>query len=860
MITRHAQAQTTTWIGDVNSLWSDVTSWDNGVPGPGFQVVFNGLHNGNCRLDGPVTIGSLQVNGYIGIIDLAGNTLTVSGTIANNFLSGTIIGAPGVLDIQSSQAATFDGTALDVNLFVELTTSNGVFTGESATTFSSPVNVIAHSILLNGSTYRSTATFRKSSAAAPTASIGDGGNRFDDVTTIVNAMNATLISGNLEPDVFNGQLILSLTGNDPACKIQMAYGSAGNQFNNDIRIRTDDNSLFHAAPLTAEISFGSGGGASTLADGFTIAEVDPVYDPNGTSDEFSYGDLYLNNFTQLGSTPQYLNLRIPQNDASSASRLKLIIQNSTFNGNVDFLASNIFVSGSTFNGASNRFEKTVRGGSNIGIIPQPHSSWAGGNTFNNTTTIVNSGGSYLGLGVNQGDVFNGDVTFIINSATGNFRIAYGATTQFRGDVTLIRDNLVGGQNFYFGDAIQGGAAEFNGAAQQFINYMLGGSTTVVPPNFHNVSVINPNGLVLGVSINILTSMQLNLGVVQTTGTNYIDFRDNSTVSNASNFSYVDGPVRKTGNDAFTFPVGDNGVYNPLSISAPGSTTSQFEAEYFFADHGLGVEAVDGIEKVSDCEHWTLNQTAGTDNVGITLGWNEGSFCHPSYINPDHIDALRVMRWASSEWSDLGSSAYTTPYAAIGSVTSSATLGSFPSILTLGSTVIENAMPVELTSLEAKEINGKVLLTWETATELNNDYFTIEKLEAGSFAELAKIPGAGTKNLPSQYTWIDQNPTPGLCYYRLKQTDFNGTATYSDVIAFRWQVENTPYPNPVKTTLFLDGLNFGEDSELIVKDLTGRTLYSSNAIRMIDFSEYVPGIYHLGLKTNTSITWFPIRKE
>ncbi len=73
----------------------------------------------------------------------------------------------------------------------------------------------------------------------------------------------------------------------------------------------------------------------------------------------------------------------------------------------------------------------------------------------------------------------------------------------------------------------------------------------------------------------------------------------------------------------------------------------------------------------------------------------------------------------------------------------------------------------------------VIATWETASEINNDYFTLERAgEDLNFDEVARQNGTGTTKEPQAYSAIDPYPYAGMSYYRLKQTDFDGTSTYS----------------------------------------------------------------------------------
>ncbi len=110
----------------------------------------------------------------------------------------------------------------------------------------------------------------------------------------------------------------------------------------------------------------------------------------------------------------------------------------------------------------------------------------------------------------------------------------------------------------------------------------------------------------------------------------------------------------------------------------------------------------------------------------------------------------------------------------------------------------NVLPVELISFSGKNKGTANDLSWSTATEINNDYFTLERSgDAINFTEIKKINGAGNSNTLINYRQIDSDPFTGMNYYRLKQTDFNGDFSYSNIVAIEFKKENelSIYPNP-----------------------------------------------------------------
>lgn len=107
------------------------------------------------------------------------------------------------------------------------------------------------------------------------------------------------------------------------------------------------------------------------------------------------------------------------------------------------------------------------------------------------------------------------------------------------------------------------------------------------------------------------------------------------------------------------------------------------------------------------------------------------------------------------------------------------------------------LPIELISFNAKANIDHVLLRWVTASETNNDYFTIEKSKDGLvFTPIAIIEGAGNSSTEITYQEKDLNPLHGVSYYRLKQTDFNGDTSYSKIKSVEFiKPDFKLYPNP-----------------------------------------------------------------
>ena len=93
------------------------------------------------------------------------------------------------------------------------------------------------------------------------------------------------------------------------------------------------------------------------------------------------------------------------------------------------------------------------------------------------------------------------------------------------------------------------------------------------------------------------------------------------------------------------------------------------------------------------------------------------------------------------------------------------------------------VPVELVSFNSKKDHNNIILEWQTATEINNDFFNIERSsDSKNFKMIGKVMGYGNTTETIDYDYTDRNPIKGTNYYRLKQFDYNGEFEYSEIIS------------------------------------------------------------------------------
>lgn len=394
-------------------------------------------------------------------------------------------------------------------------------------------------------------------------------------------------------------------------------------------------------------------------------------------------------------------------------------------------------------------------------------------TTSNATSVFNSNGQYIRL-------------------AGNFNNAAGATT-------------------YTNTA--GGTLEFNGSSAQ--NYSPGGTLTL---NNVIMNHTGPGVTLIGNNMMIGTAGTLTLtsGKIITNVPVTLEVQVNNTAPSAVTAgnvnSFVQGYLRRklqAAGGSYDFPVGHatkgyqranvnfttaTNINNLLASFSTYSTTpaalNQSECSVTY-----NMPALDNGRWTINAYDASNNQIAGTGTYTMTLYNLAGS-----YTNSIGASGWTVMKDPGTGWGLNGNCAASTVNQVIRTG-----MSGFSNFGTAQST---SPLPIELLSFTGKSLGTRNQLDWVTATEINNDYFTVERSSNGiDFTEASKVDGAGNSNAVHSYSTIDNDPYPGLTYYRLKQTDFDGKFSYSPLIAVENQMDkimvDNIHPNPTNGDLNFD---------------------------------------------------------
>ena len=166
------------------------------------------------------------------------------------------------------------------------------------------------------------------------------------------------------------------------------------------------------------------------------------------------------------------------------------------------------------------------------------------------------------------------------------------------------------------------------------------------------------------------------------------------------------------------------------------------------------------------------------------------------------------------------------------------------------TVGRVGLPVELVDFKGKIKAEGIFIEWETATEINNDYFVLEHSTDGKdFLRLATIDGNLNSIVRQNYQYLHRSPSKGWNYYRLQQVDTDGTYTIeAPIISFQWKADSEIIvsPNPAQDRLFLTGSN--QDFDYLIYNALGQIKLSGwiQERQEILIEELPNGVYWLQL--------------
>ena len=461
---------------------------------------------------------------------------------------------------------------------------------------------------------------------------------------------------------------------------------------------------------------------------------------------------------------------------------------------------------------------------------------------------------------------NGDLTI-----TGNAQLDVASNYQL-----ILKGNWINTSTHTDPFVERSGLVTFSGNIPQTISTNLGGGET-----FFRLRILNTStGLTqLNNDINVKNRLQLMDGLIHT-GIYETNITTASSVgiTNFSTASYIDGNLRRsvpTSSVAvFNFPVGNNNAYELAAIKFIGAhTVGNLLVNFSNLPAGTGLPLTEGSATYSTILNcggsapgtgntndgvWTITPNTGTANYDLTLyGRN--------YSNAAAGNTIVKRANLASAWSLLGGYVASTGNEPL--IAQRTGFSGF-SQFAIGSSEI--ALPIELTSFTANCQHNGVLLNWTTASEINNDFFTIEKsVDAVNWDEIGNVLGAGNSNEFLNYSFIDDNVhTNQVTYYQLKQTDFDGKSKTFNITPINCNSDKEPIIYP---TLAAKHINIDSEKQPIteynISDLTGTVVLkkkydSDSKLKQVKVNiQAIPkGIYVITILSEKNVYAFKFIKE
>ncbi len=395
-------------------------------------------------------------------------------------------------------------------------------------------------------------------------------------------------------------------------------------------------------------------------------------------------------------------------------------------------------------------------------------------------------------------------------------------------------SVAAGQTLTFTPA-SAATVSFNGTTAQSIS---NAGTLTFGAN-QDVVMNNAAGLTLNTPVTLSRVLTFTSGLINTTATNLLTLGSTVLITGVSNASFVNGPVSKIGNTAFTFPVGKTNCgpsgtvkgYVALSISAPALVTDQFTAEYIHSSaRALGPISNVGINHVSFCDYWKLDKvSAAPATVDITLNWDDplnNCTTRSPYIN--NLPTLIIAHFNGATWDNFGGVGMFTGTTTTGTITWTGVSTFSP--FSIASSSFLNPLPITINYFTGTKNNGNHLLNWKvTCVSVPSATIEMERSTDGrNYSSIYSIFATALRcQQPFNYT--DNQPAKGINYYRLKMTDADGKVTYSTVVTLINAVKGIEVmniaPNPVVNRAFNLKVSAAANTqmEIVITDMQGRIL-------------------------------------
>ena len=775
----------------------------------------------------PVVIGGVTYNA-------SSQTSTLAYTASTNSpTSYSIDWASGITDQGSTSHAFAGGGSTISDIAITAGVAAGTYTGTM--TF---INV-------NGCSGTKSVTITISGSA--TVFYYDGTGVMSDVSNWGTNTDGTgtnpsdLTSGSLTFYVLhNGSNITPLTDSDwtlgASSKIIVGDGTNATNFTvGNVVVGTIDvsNNATLTITNTTIPTLGTLNSGSTIAYAGSSAQ---------TATSASYGSLTINNTNgvTLGG------------NASVSGTLALT------DGTLDLSTRTLTISGSTVSRTSGNMDASNSSSlltfTNTSALTLPASCFSGNV---NKMTLNGAGGVTLGS--------NTTIASTLTLTSGTLTLGANTLTLANNSAPVRTSGNINATNasaeveFTNTSGVTLPASLFSGSVSKWKMNGTGGVTLGANTTISGTLTLTSGNLIIPASKTLtLGTTSSNVTLSGGSSSSYIVTTNNTTLINR----YVNS------NTSYVFPMGDATYYTPMTFTlnsnsglsnayistyvvdaiTPGFKEANFTtyiSRYWYVDQSGMTSPNYDIEYVYDDSDIT-----GTEADLIPVKVSSGTWYKPT-------NAVNIINGTSQGTGSLTAASNTLSWAGL-------TTFSFDT----GAGDEAESLPIHLLYFKAKPVGKEVRLDWASASETNNDYYTVERSQTGdNFTPLFTKPGAGTSTTTLYYFGYDKSPYDGISYYRLKQTDFDGKFEYSDIQSVNMNdaedlIEMTVYPNPaVNNTVHIEFASSSKETYTIsLYDAVGKLIYTENVtavkgknLHTLNLPQVAEGMYQLHLQNESTGT-------